>query len=124
MCRPPAAFEELVVPISALVMQPSSEREAEAAAAESNGGEREGPKSLGDVLGTIRSSVDTALESYAASPLAPTVVRKEILPLFKQVGGSDTLLDLGLAGSGSHGDKVGKAWKIRALTGDSCARHP
>lgn len=83
------AFEELVVPFSTLIMPSADEIEASASGDAASGGSTEGerPKNLKEAVGLIRSNLDSVLDTYATSALAPTVVRKEVLPLFKQVCG-------------------------------------
>jgi hypothetical protein len=40
---------------------------------------------VAQVVGRLRNSVEDVVTAYARSPVAPSVVRNEILPIFKQV---------------------------------------
>ncbi len=73
-------FEELVVPLSVSLMGddgPGSSLMADGGAL--------GPgTALRQSLGRLRQNVEEVVQAYAESPLAPTVMRSEVVPLMKQ----------------------------------------
>lgn len=80
------AFNELIIPVSERLMGTNpTEANLTSTASNSSGSRSDDPASnLRETIATVRSTVDSFLESYSQSPLAPKFVSNELLPLYKQ----------------------------------------
>jgi hypothetical protein len=77
------AFEELVVPLSLSLMGEDG-LGAETPSMTGEGGALGPGTALRQSLGRLRQNFEEVVEAYAASPLAPSVVQNEVVPLVKQ----------------------------------------